>query len=316
MRSSARTAGRKLPPVCNVCILRDLLHGNPIFAHLAILLSFKISFILQSHACRELFQPAAANTSPPSFLLPRARREVHQLQLKVCRAAGGHGDIRNADDTCGIDGRDAHDLACRAEQAPGEACLASAAGPHPCKALRRDVDDFGELAEKVRAVGVRLVHGGEGEQSEVAGARGGDGGRAAGAEDDRAVGRSGRAIGAACLCVAGEGVRAHGEPLLLAGLPHVVERAKAAKAQMNRAPFEAFVADVPALFGVLGAPARIDAASAAPAALAELAGLRAAAEAALAQVRGTMRTAQPRVDEDVVARMEGLLADAIDAIGK
>jgi len=108
------------------------------------------------------------------------------------------------------------------------------------------------------------------------------------------------------------GVRAHGEPLLLAGLPRVVERAKAAKAQMNRAPFEAFAVDVPGLFEVLGAPARADAACSAAAALAELAGLRAAAEAALAQVRSALRGAQPRVDEDVVARMEALLADALE----
>ena len=108
------------------------------------------------------------------------------------------------------------------------------------------------------------------------------------------------------------GVRAHGAPLLGAGLPRLVERARAAKAQMNRAPFEAFAVDAPGLFSVLGAPARADAAGSAGAALAELEALRPAAEAALAQVRTTMRGAQPRIDEDVVARMEALLADALE----
>ena len=81
---------------------------------------------------------------------------------------------------------------------------------------------------------------------------------------------------------------------------------------MNRAPVEAVAVDAPGLFSVLGAPARADAAGSAGAALAELEALRPAAEAALAQVRTTMRGAQPRIDEDVVARMEALLADALE----
>ena len=67
-----------------------------------------------------------------------------------------------------------------------------------------------------------------------------------------------------------QGVRAHGEPLLVSGAPRLVARAQAAKLQMNRAPFEAFAVDVPALIAALGMPARAEASGTTEGALAEL----------------------------------------------
>ena len=80
---------------------------------------------------------------------------------------------------------------------------------------------------------------------------------------------------------------------------------------MNRSPFEAFAVDVPALISALGMPARAERNGTAEGALAELAALRPRVEAGLSQVRTVLRVATPHVDGDVVARMEGLLADGL-----
>ena len=79
------------------------------------------------------------------------------LDLKVRGAARGHGNVNYADGAARIDSRQPHDLAGGAEKVAGKAGFAAAAEADPSEALRRDVHNLGELAEKVRSVGMRLV---------------------------------------------------------------------------------------------------------------------------------------------------------------
>jgi hypothetical protein len=80
---------------------------------------------------------------------------------------------------------------------------------------------------------------------------------------------------------------------------------------MNRAPFEAFPVDVPALMRILGTPAAMERAGAgAGGALEALEAVPRSLDEALGEVRGTLRHSEPPLDKDVVVRMEGLLQDA------
>ena len=82
---------------------------------------------------------------------------------------------------------------------------------------------------------------------------------------------------------------------------------------MNRAPFEAFPVDVPALMSILGAPAQAERRGAGAAgALAALEAVPRGVDEALAEVRA-LRRSNPPLDKDVIVRMEGLLTDALSA---
>ena len=83
---------------------------------------------------------------------------------------------------------------------------------------------------------------------------------------------------------------------------------------MNRAPFEAFPVDVPALMHILGVPASAERKGAgAEGALAAFDSVPRSVDEALAEVRGTLRHSDPPLDKDVVVRMEGLLSDSLSA---